>query len=89
MTLLGFASLPAVAIVCFLVAKIFKNFTQEEYHKHIPVLVASVGMIICVLMFMFIPGYVVAENIVEAAAIGIVSGLSATGIHQAIKQNTK
>lgn len=87
--ILGYVAAPAISIICFFVGQLFKNFTADEYHKHVPSLVATTGLVISVLGYIFIENYIPAQNIIEAIAIGIVSGIGATGVHQIIKQYKK
>lgn len=82
-----FVAIPAITILCYLGAELFKIFTPEDKYKHIPVLCGLVGAILGVVCYMLIPGFIPAENALVAAAIGAVSGWAATGANQVIKQN--
>lgn len=86
MEILGFVAVPAITIICYLLAEIFKSVVNEEQYKFIPVLVGLCGAILGGVAFIYFIGYIKAENIMEAVAIGIVSGLGATGINQIVKQ---
>ena len=84
--ILGFVAVPAIMIVCYLVAEVYKLKVLEEDYKVIPVLVGVVGAILGILAYLLMPGYLPAENLLEGIAIGIVSGFGSTGIHQLVKQ---
>lgn len=80
-------AIPAIAIICFFVSQAYKAFVKDEsMNKHIPVICGAVGLILGVVCFVLIPGWIPAENVVVAAATGLVSGWSATGVHQVYKQ---
>lgn len=86
MEIMGFVAVPAITIICYLLAEIFKAAVKEKQYKFIPVLVGVCGAILGGATFVYFVGYLKAENIIEAVAIGIVSGLAATGINQIVKQ---
>lgn len=86
-----FAAVPAIAVIVYLIAEIFKVAAnnRENWLKFIPVICGMLGGILGVAGWLFIPEYIPAENIFTAAAIGIISGLAATGTNQIYKQLTK
>ena len=86
-----FAAVPAIGVIVYLIAEIFKVAanSRESWLKLIPVLCGVLGGVLGVLGWLFIPGYIPAENIFTAAAIGIISGLAATGANQIGKQLKK
>lgn len=79
---LGFVAIPGIVVICFLVAEVYKAITAEKYNKFIPALVGIIGGILGGMSFLFFIDYLPAKNILEAVAIGIVSGFSATGINE-------
>lgn len=81
-----FIAIPAITVLCYALSEIFKIFVPEDVYKHIPVLCGAVGILFGVIGYLLIPGYIPAENVLVAAAIGAVSGWAATGINQSIKQ---
>lgn len=83
-----FISVPAIVVVCYLIGMIVKLF-GEKADNFIPVICGVCGGILGVLVFFTIPGFIGASNWITALAIGIVSGLSATGANQVYKQLTK
>ena len=86
-----FAAVPAIGVIVYLIAEIFKVAanSRESWLKLIPVLCGVLGGVLGVLGWLLIPGYIPAENIFTAAAIGIISGLAATGANQIGKQLKK
>ena len=84
-----FVSIPAVAVICWLFGQLVKIPMTESQHKHIPIICASTGLVIGVVCHLTMPGYLPAENIIVAAAIGVVSGLASTGADQIKKQVLK
>ena len=86
-----FAAVPAIGVIVYLIAEIFKVAanSRENLLRFIPVLCGVLGGVLGVLGWLLIPGYIPAENIFTAAAIGIISGLAATGANQIGKQLKK
>lgn len=81
-----FIEIPAIVVICYLIAEIYKYFAKEEDYRLIPVLVGLCGALIGGLAFYLLDDFIVADNILDAIAIGIVSGFGATGINQISKQ---
>lgn len=81
-----FIAIPAITVICYLLAQAYKSFAPEDRYKHIPVLCGAAGGVTGVICYLFIPGFIPAENVLVAAAIGLVSGWAATGANQSIKQ---
>ena len=81
-------SIPAITTLCILFAQLFKSFTKDPAHKHIPALCGTLGLILGIACYITIPGIIPADNWLMAAAVGVVSGLAGTGVHQVFKQNT-
>ena len=82
-------SIPAIVIICYLIGAGLKAINNKPVEKFIPIICGFVGGIFGVVAFVTIPGFIPAENWIVAAAVGIVSGFSATGINQIYKQMTK
>ena len=83
-----FIAIPSITIICYLAAEAYKSFVTADRHKHIPVLCGVTGFILGVLSYYTVPGYIPASNLIDAVAIGIVSGFAATGVHQLYKQES-
>ena len=81
-----FVAFPAIVVICYFAGVICKTFNNEKLDKFIPVICGTLGMILGIVMYLTIPNFIPANNWAEAICIGIVSGLSATGINQVYKQ---
>lgn len=80
----GIASVAVITVIAFLVGMIFKNLTKLD-NKWVPVICGVVGGVLGIVGRGIIPDFP-AQDIISAAAVGIVSGLAATGVHQIGKQ---
>ena len=83
MEVLGIVSIPAITIICFIVAEIVKNTTLDD--KWLPVVCGVCGGALGVVAQFVMPDFP-AVDVLTAIAVGIVSGLAATGAHQIYKQ---
>ena len=81
-----FVAFPAIVVICYLAGLICKTIGNEKLDKFIPSICGVIGAILGVVIFLTIPNFIPADNWAIAIAIGIVSGLSATGINQIYKQ---
>lgn len=84
MDILGIAGIPAITVICFLVAEAIKATTLDN--KWLPVICGTLGGALGVVALLLSPAIIPATDALTAIAIGIVSGFAATGIHQSIKQ---
>lgn len=84
MDILGIAGIPAITVICFLVAEAIKATALDN--KWLPVICGSLGGVLGVVALLLSPAIIPAADALTAIAIGIVSGFAATGIHQSIKQ---
>lgn len=82
----GIASVAGITVICYLAAMAVK--ATEVDNKWLPVICGVIGAILGVVGMYYMPGYP-ATDIITAIAIGIVSGLAATGADQVYKQLTK
>lgn len=82
---LGVASVAAITVICYLVGLIVKA-TPFNNDKYIPIACGVVGAVVGGLWFYMGWGEYPATDPVTAVAVGIVSGLAATGINQVFKQ---
>ena len=73
----------AIAIICYLAAEAIKATSLDN--KWLPVICGVVGGALGVTGMSIIPEYPV-QDYITAVAVGIVSGLAATGINQIGKQ---
>lgn len=83
MELLGIAGVAAITVICFLVAECIKATTLDN--KWLPVICGALGGGLGVVAMYIMPDFPGADPL-TAIAIGIVSGLAATGAHQIGKQ---
>lgn len=85
---MNFASVPIIVILCYILGEIYKIIfkSKKETYKLIPLLVSLFGGILGVLIYFTAPEILNVDNIYLALEIGIISGSSATGTNQIIKQ---
>lgn len=83
---LGIVGVAAITVICYLVGIACK---AVELDKYIPVIVGCVGAILGIVAFMIKMPDFPANDMITAIAVGIVSGLAATGINQVGKQLSK
>lgn len=79
----GIASVAAITVIAYLVGRAWKISAFDD--KWIPTAVGVVGGILGAVGLYVIPDFP-ASDIINAVAVGIVSGLAATGINEAVKQ---
>lgn len=83
----GIASFAAIAVVCYLIAQGVKATSLDN--KWLPVICGAVGAVLGVICLVLkVPDFP-AEDYVTAIAVGVVSGLAATGANQIYKQLSK
>lgn len=82
-TTLGFASVGGITVICYLAATAIKQTPLAN--KWLPTICGVLGGVLGAVGMQVIPDYP-ATDIITAVAVGIVSGLAATGINQGIKQ---
>lgn len=83
---LGIAGVAAITVICALVGQIVKATKLDN--KWIPIIVGIAGLLLGIAGMHIMPDFP-AKDILSAMAVGIVSGLGATGIHQAVKQMSR
>lgn len=84
--MLGIVAIPVITVICFLIAEAVKLTTLDE--KWLPVVCGVCGGALGVVALKVMPEFP-AVDVLTAVAIGIVSGLGATGAHQIYKQLSK
>ena len=82
----GIAGVAAITVIAYLVGMGVKASAIND--KWIPIIVGSVGAALGVVGMFIMPDFP-ATDYITAVAIGIVSGLAATGAHQIGKQLTE
>lgn len=88
MDILGITGIPAIVVICYLLGMGLKAWDAWDDRK-IPVMMGIFGLALGLVAFIWWPEVIPATDPIMAAAIGVVSGLTATGIHQIYKQNMK
>lgn len=82
----GIASVASITVICYLLGMMFKALSWDKW---IPTLVGVFGCAFGITAYIIgVPDFP-AQDILTAAAVGIVSGLAATGVNQAFKQVSK
>ncbi len=85
---MNFASVPIIVVCCYLLGEIYKAIfsKRQQAYKLIPVVLSLTGGLLAILIYFTNPQIIPCDNAWEALGIGIVSGSSATGANQIIKQ---
>ena len=83
MEFMGIVGVAAITIICYLIGEIAKAVPIDN--KWIPVICGICGLLLGI-AGMFIMSDFPASDYITAAAVGIVSGLAATGADQIMKQ---
>lgn len=82
---IGIASVAAITVICYLVGLIVKSVPGVA-DKYIPICCGVAGALLGVAgLYLGLPDFP-ASDPVTAVAVGIVSGLAATGANQVFKQ---
>ena len=79
----GIAGVAAITVICYLAGQLVKASGLDN--KWIPIICGVVGGVLGVVAMRFMADYP-ADDYITAVAVGIVSGLAATGINEAVKQ---
>ena len=74
----------AIVVMCYLIGSAVK--VSRINNKWIPVICGFSGAILGIIAYFFIPDIMPSSNIFDEISVGIISGLSATGINQITKQ---
>ena len=82
-TSLGITGVAVITVICYLVGQAVKVTGLDN--KYIPVIVGAAGGALGVAGMLIMPEFP-AGDYLTAVAVGIVSGLAATGINQCVKQ---
>lgn len=83
----GIASVASITVICYLAGLLVKSSPWNN-DKYIPIACGLTGGVLGVLaLYTGLPDFPAADPL-TAAAVGIVSGLAATGVNQMAKQLT-
>lgn len=80
------ATVAAITAICFFIGLCVKASPLDD--RFIPVIVGVCGAALGAVGLSVIPNFP-ADNMIDAVAVGIASGLAATGLHQIGKQLSK
>ncbi len=86
---MDFTSVPIIVVCSYIVGELYKQIFKKktDAYRFIPVLLSIVGGILGVIIYFTNPEMIFnAANVWIALGVGIVSGASATGANQIIKQ---
>ena len=86
---MDYTSVPIIVLCSYIVGEIYKVIfkRKKDAYKLIPILVAIVGGVLGVLIYLTSPEMIFnVDNLWIALGIGIISGFSATGTNQVVKQ---
>lgn len=83
---LGLAAIPAITVICYLVGMICKASALDN--QWIPCVMGVLGAVLGVAAMLVMESFP-AQDPIGALAVGIVSGLAATGVHEAVSQLKK
>lgn len=79
----GIASVAAITVICYLIGDAVKGTGLNN--KWIPTICGVSGLVLGIVGLFVMPDFP-ASDFITAAAVGVVSGLTATGINQVFKQ---
>ena len=86
---MDFVSVPIIVLCCYMIGEVYKTIFKKKTkaYKLIPVLVATFGGVMGVIIFYTSPNVMFnVTDIYSALLIGIISGFSSTGANQVVKQ---
>lgn len=75
--------IPAIVVISYMITETFKMFINKKY---LPIVAGISGGVLGVLSFVLQIDIMQATDVISALAIGIISGLAATGSNQILKQ---
>lgn len=79
----GIGGVAAITVVCYLLGLVVKASGLDN--KWIPIICGFCGLVLGIIAMTIMPDFPAADYI-TAAAVGVVSGLAATGFDQVLKQ---
>ena len=85
MEIMGITGIAAITVICYLAAEVIKATPLDN--KWLPVICGVLGGALGIVAMLIMPDYP-ATDFITAVAVGIVSGLAATGVNQIGKQLT-
>lgn len=82
----GITGVAAITVICYLVCQAVKATDLDN--KWLPIIAGASGLLLGIAGLYIMPDFP-ASDIITAGAVGVVSGLAATGVNQIFKQMTK
>lgn len=79
----GIVSVAAITVLSYLIGMVAQALPIEN--KWIPCIVGAVGLVLGIVGLYVMPDFP-AKDVINAAAVGVVSGLAATGVDQIYRQ---
>lgn len=79
----GIAGVAAITVICYLIGLIVRASGLDN--KWIPIICGFTGLVLGIVAMIIMPDFP-ATDYITASAIGVVSGLAATGVDQVVKQ---
>lgn len=85
---MDYINIPIIAAMCYMIGEVYKVLfkKKQKAYKLIPILVSMFGGLLGVLIYLTNKEMINTTNVWTALSIGIISGQSATGTNQMIKQ---
>jgi len=83
---LGITQVTAITIICYLAGIALKAFGKAE--KYVPAIIGALGGVLGIVAMYVIPDFM-GRDILNSAAIGIVSGLAGVGLEMIVKDIKK
>lgn len=85
---MDYINIPIIVVMCYITNEVCKVLfkKKQKVYKLIPILVSMFGGLLGVLMYLTNKEMINTTNVWTALSIGIISGQSATGTNQMIKQ---
>ena len=80
---LGITHVAAITVICYLIGIGVKACGKID--RFIPCIVGASGGVLGIAAMFLMPAFI-ASDVITAVAVGIVSGLASTGVHQMKKQ---
>ena len=84
---MDFVAIPIIVLLTYIIGDIMKLFLSPKQYKVIPLIVTILGGVLGILIYYSEPNILlVFDNYWDALGICLISGASATGTNQIIKQ---
>lgn len=83
--------IPGLVIIIYVIVEILKKtiLKTDKSRKHIPLISCIAGIIVGIVIFCIWPDVLYCSNVLEAIAMGGLSGFAATGCNQLYKKYSR